>query len=176
MGFGLLAYFAGTGGHPLIFCVAMLQAAAAAGFLFSNFPPAKIFMGDVGSVSTGFLAGSLIVLGCRDGLFDPWVPLMAFSPFIVDATATLVKRALEGKKVWEAHREHWYQRLVLSGWGHRKTVLAEYVMMLASGVLCLSYQSATDRGKLGLLILWATLYLVFAVAVRTVEHRKRVAV
>ncbi|HEY6085549.1 MAG TPA: glycosyltransferase family 4 protein [Nitrospira sp.] len=176
VGFGLLGYFAGTGGHPLMFCVAVIHAAAATGFLFSNFPPAKIFMGDVGSISTGYLAGSLIVLGCRDGLFDPWVPLMAFSPFIVDATVTVMRRALQGKKIWEAHREHFYQRLVLSGWGHRKTVLAEYVMMLASGALCLAYQYAADEGKLGLLILWAAFYLALAVGVRRVEHGRRAAV
>jgi hypothetical protein len=56
-----------------------------------------------------------------------------FSPFIVDATATLVRRLLRGERVWQAHREHYYQRLVQLGWGHRRTVLREYLLMAACG-------------------------------------------
>ena len=78
IGFGLLGYLGWQAHHPVISVIATLQSAAAAGFLVYNFPPAKIFMGDVGSVSTGFLAAALIVLGCRDGVFDLWVPLSYF--------------------------------------------------------------------------------------------------
>ncbi|MEO5954863.1 MAG: glycosyl transferase, partial [Nitrospiraceae bacterium] len=70
IGCGLLGYLGWQAHHPVIFLVATLQSAAATGFLVRNFPPAKIFMGDVGSVSTGFLVAALIVLGCRDGVFD----------------------------------------------------------------------------------------------------------
>jgi len=54
--------------------------------LAHNFPPARIFMGDVGSVSLGFLLGPLILLGVRDRVVDFWASIMLFSPFIVDAT------------------------------------------------------------------------------------------
>ncbi|MEI2772631.1 MAG: UDP-phosphate N-acetylglucosaminyl 1-phosphate transferase [Candidatus Competibacter sp.] len=60
----------------------------------------------------------------KAGLFPFWVAILVFSPFIVDATATLLRRLLRREKVWEAHRTHYYQRLVLLGWGHRGTVLA----------------------------------------------------
>jgi UDP-N-acetylmuramyl pentapeptide phosphotransferase/UDP-N-acetylglucosamine-1-phosphate transferase len=58
-----------------------------------------------------------------------WIALLIFSPFIVDATVTLTRRAWQGEKIWLAHRSHYYQRLVQLGWGHKRTVLTEYVLM-----------------------------------------------
>ena len=171
IGCGLLGYLGWQAHHPVISFIAALQAAAAAGFLVHNFPPAKIFMGDVGSVSTGFLAAALIVLGCRDGVFDLWVPLIVFSPFILDATVTLIRRALHHEKVWEAHRDHYYQRLVLSGWGHRRTVLAEYGVMALCGGLALVYQYASEEWRLIVLGVWGMVFLSLAFAVRSVGQR-----
>jgi UDP-N-acetylmuramyl pentapeptide phosphotransferase/UDP-N-acetylglucosamine-1-phosphate transferase len=171
IGCGLLGYFGWQAHHPVIAVIATLQSAAAAGFLIHNFPPAKIFMGDVGSVSIGFLAAALIVLGCRDGVFDLWVPLIVYSPFILDATVTLVRRALRHEKVWEAHRDHYYQRLVLSGWGHRRTVLAEYGVMALCGGFALLYQYAADEWQLVVLGAWGMTFLSLALAVRGVERR-----
>ena len=99
-------------------------------------------MGDVESVSLGFLAGSLAVWGIHDGLFDIWVPLLIFSPFIVDATVTVFRRLLRGERIWEAHREHGYQGLVLAGWGHRRTALVEYGLMLICGAGAVLYVHA----------------------------------
>ena len=171
IGFGLLGYLGWQAHHPLISVLATLHSAAAAGFLVRNFPPAKIFMGDVGSVSTGFLVAALTVLGCRDGVFDLWVPLIVFSPFILDATVTLARRALHHEKVWEAHRGHYYQRLVLVGWGHRRTVLAEYGVMALCGGLALCYQYASEEWRLVVLGAWGMLFLSLVLAVRGVEQR-----
>ena len=171
IGCGLLGYLGWQAHHPVISIIATLQAAAAAGFLVHNFPPAKIFMGDVGSVSLGFLAAALMVLGCRDGVFDLWVPLIIFSPFILDATVTLVRRALHNEKVWEAHRDHYYQRLVLSGWGHRRTVLTEYGVMALCGSFALLYQYASEEWRLVVLGAWGMLFLFLALAVKGVEQR-----
>ncbi len=157
LGAGFLASLAWHGQHSVIVVLSLLLAAAALGFLVHNFPPARIFMGDVGSVPVGFLLGSLILLGCRDRVFAVWVPLMLFSPFIVDATATLLRRVLRGERVWVAHRTHYYQRLVLSGWGHRKTVLAEYGLMVLCGVLAWAYHMAADSERLAILVLWGLL-------------------
>jgi len=171
VGCGLLGYLGWQAHHPLISVLATLHSAAAAGFLVHNFPPAKIFMGDVGSVSTGFLVAALTVLGCRDGVFDLWVPLIIFSPFILDATVTLVRRALHHEKVWEAHRGHYYQRLVLVGWGHRRTVLAEYGVMALCGGLALCYQYASEEWRLVVLGTWGMVFLSLALAVKGVEQR-----
>jgi UDP-N-acetylmuramyl pentapeptide phosphotransferase/UDP-N-acetylglucosamine-1-phosphate transferase len=171
IGCGLLGYLGWQAHHPVISFIATLQAAAAAGFLVHNFPPAKIFMGDVGSVSTGFLAAALIVLGCRDGVFDLWVPLIVFSPFIFDATVTLARRAFRHEKVWEAHRDHYYQRLVLSGWSHRRTVLAEYGVMALCGGFALLYQYASEEWRLVILGAWGVLFFSLALAVKGIEQR-----
>ena len=162
IGFGLMGYFFWNGHHPGLFAIAVIQAAAATGFLAHNFPPARIFMGDVGSISTGFLAGSLIVLGCRERVFDPWVPLLVFSPFVLDATVTLASRAFRFEKIWRAHREHYYQRVVLSGWSHRRTVLAEYALMALCGILAVLYHTVAEGGRLIILGVWVLLFVVLA--------------
>jgi len=114
LGFGFLGYVA-RGSDSLIPLIAILTVGASGGFLVHNKPPAKIFMGDAGSIMLGFLAGSLSVIGMHKGLFDFWVPVLIFSPFIVDATVTLFRRLLMGEKVWKAHRKHYYQRLFWLG-------------------------------------------------------------
>jgi UDP-N-acetylmuramyl pentapeptide phosphotransferase/UDP-N-acetylglucosamine-1-phosphate transferase len=170
LGFGFLAFIVWTGSHALIFLVSLLMSMAAAGFLFYNRPPARIFMGDVGSVPIGFLAASLAVQGVHDGVFDLWVPILIFSPFIVDATVTVLRRMLRGRPFWRAHREHYYQRLVLAGWGHRRTVLAEYALMLATGMTAVLYVHATDHIRLAMLLAWAVAYAILAWGVRATER------
>jgi UDP-N-acetylmuramyl pentapeptide phosphotransferase/UDP-N-acetylglucosamine-1-phosphate transferase len=112
-------------------------AAAALGFLLFNFHPAKIFMGDAGSIPLGFLAIAMGVWGVQKGDWSVWFPLLTFSPFIVDATVTLVKRSLRGAKITEAHREHYYQRAIQLGAGHRNVAIFEYGLMFVSGGLAL---------------------------------------
>jgi UDP-N-acetylmuramyl pentapeptide phosphotransferase/UDP-N-acetylglucosamine-1-phosphate transferase len=177
IGFGFLAYFGWLTGHPTMLYITTAVSASAIGFLFHNFPPARIFMGDVGSIPLGFTAGTIVLLGIRDGLFDVWVPTLIFSPFILDATVTVARRAWRGERVWQAHREHYYQRLVLSGWSHRRTVLAEYVMMVSCGCLAILYHAVGEAWRLAILAVWMLLFLVLASAVRAreqhVEHAGR---
>jgi UDP-N-acetylmuramyl pentapeptide phosphotransferase/UDP-N-acetylglucosamine-1-phosphate transferase len=86
----------------------------------------------------GFLAGALGLWGWQAGVWPAWFPLLVFSVFGVDATVTLLRRARRGEKVWLAHREHYYQRLIQSGWSHRQLALAAYLLMfLSSGSACL---------------------------------------
>ena len=129
IGFGSFALIGGFAGHTLFALLSLVIAAAALGFLCFNFPPARIFMGDAGAYSLGLLAAGFTLWGMRDGLFPFWIPVLIFSPFIADATITLIRRALRGVPVWKAHRTHVYQRLVQAGFGHRKTVLWEYALM-----------------------------------------------
>lgn len=89
--------------------VPVVLAVAVAGFLFWNFPPARIFMGDAGS---GFLGITLGVLSLQAAWLAPqllWSWLILLGVFIVDATFTLLRRLLRGDKVYEAHRSHAYQ-------------------------------------------------------------------
>lgn len=112
--------------------------AAALGFLYSNFPPAKVFMGDAGSIPLGFLAAAMGLWGWLNGDWAAWFPLLVFSPFVADASVTLIKRFLRKAKVTEAHREHYYQRAIQLGAGHRNVALFEYALMFAAGVSALS--------------------------------------
>jgi UDP-N-acetylmuramyl pentapeptide phosphotransferase/UDP-N-acetylglucosamine-1-phosphate transferase len=112
-------------------------AAAAAGFLVFNLPPARIFMGDVGSVPIGFLAGALGVAGWSRGYWPIWFPLLVFAPFVGDASLTLLRRLLRRERVWRAHREHYYQRLVRMGFGHRATAVIECGAMAACAATAL---------------------------------------
>jgi UDP-N-acetylmuramyl pentapeptide phosphotransferase/UDP-N-acetylglucosamine-1-phosphate transferase len=132
-GFGAYGMASWLAGNSEIELLAWSIAGAAAGFLAFNFPPAKIFMGDVGSIPLGFLAATIGVAGWQAGVWPLWFPLIVFAPFIVDASVTLLRRLLRGERVWEAHREHYYQRLILSGWSHRRTALWEYAMMFLCG-------------------------------------------
>lgn len=168
-GFGFLAYLGWQAQFPVMLIISTFVAMGALGFLMHNFPPARIFMGDAGSITVGFLAGTLMILGVRDRLFEIWVPIMIFSPFIVDATVTLVKRVLHGKRVWEAHLEHYYQRVVLSGWSHRRTVLAEYGVMLLCGGLAVSYHHSTDNVRVIILGVWAGMFVLLAMLVHMRE-------
>ncbi len=111
--------------------------AAALVFLGYNFPPARVFMGDAGSIPLGFMAAAMGLLGWQQGCWDVWFPLLVFSPFIVDASVTLIRRTLSGAKITEAHREHYYQRTIQMGRSHRLVALAEYALMLCCGVTAL---------------------------------------
>lgn len=111
---------------------------AAIPFLRYNFDPARVFLGDSGSITLGFLAGSLGLTGIVRDQWPLWFPLLAFAPFVMDATVTLVRRVMRREKFWTPHREHYYQRLVRMGWSHRRLAFAEYGLMLACGLLALA--------------------------------------
>lgn len=130
VGFGTYGLAAWLGAEPSLALAAWVLAGAAAGFLAWNFPPAKVFLGDAGSIPFGGMAGALGLLGWSRGLWPAWFPLLVFAPFILDASVTLARRTLRGEKIWQAHREHYYQRLVRLGWGHRRTAMVEYALML----------------------------------------------
>jgi UDP-N-acetylmuramyl pentapeptide phosphotransferase/UDP-N-acetylglucosamine-1-phosphate transferase len=137
IGFGAYAIAAFVDGGEGVALLCASLAAAAAGFLVFNFPPARLFMGDVGSVPLGFLAGALGVYGWSHGDWPLWFPLLVFAPFVGDASLTLLRRLLRGEKVWRAHREHYYQRLVRMGFGHRATLAIEGAVMLACAAAAL---------------------------------------
>jgi UDP-N-acetylmuramyl pentapeptide phosphotransferase/UDP-N-acetylglucosamine-1-phosphate transferase len=129
IGFGTYAAAAQLAGQPGTAALCAALASASAAFLLLNFHPARIFLGDVGSIPLGFLAGALGVVGWRDDAWPLWFPLLVFGPFIGDATLTLLKRLLRRERVWQAHKEHYYQRLVRMGFGHRGAALIGYAAM-----------------------------------------------
>ncbi len=170
-GFGCFAWLGWLAGQEAFTTTALVLAAAAAGFLVFNFPPARIFMGDAGSTLLGFFAAALMLWAQRDGIFPLWIGVLVFSPFIVDATVTLIRRVLHGEKFWQAHKKHYYQRLVELGWGHRRTVLVEYALMALSAVGAVAATAADERGQWAILAAAVTIYLVFFTWVGLRERR-----
>ncbi len=176
IGFGALALGADSLA-PLtsLTLVAAALSGAALGFLCFNFSPARIFLGDAGSIPLGFLAATLGLQGWSDGRWPWWFPVLAFSPFIVDASATLVRRAWNREVLWRAHRGHYYQRLILSGWSHRKTALAAYLLMLAVAVSAIVATRLPAYGGTvlyGWVVLYGLLLMVLEWRLRTNNNDK----
>ena len=171
IGFGAFAYLGWAAGSSSFAAVSLIIAAAAAGFLIFNFPPARIFMGDTGSSTLGLTAAAMMLWAQRDGLFPLWIGLLVFSPFIVDATVTLVRRALRGEKVWQAHKTHYYQRLVGLGWGHRRTVLWEYALMLSCVLTAIWGVGLHGVWQWWMVVAWAGAYLTLGFLVGRLERK-----
>jgi UDP-N-acetylmuramyl pentapeptide phosphotransferase/UDP-N-acetylglucosamine-1-phosphate transferase len=165
IGFGSYGFAAWLNSDVYFAMINWSVASAALAFLCFNFHPARIFMGDVGSIPLGFLAGAAGLVGWQRGVWEMWLPLLVFSPFIVDASVTLMKRLLRAEKVWQAHREHYYQRLVLLGLGHRNTALAEYVLMLAAGGSAVWVSASYQGIWMNLVLVWGLIYLALMTAV-----------
>jgi UDP-N-acetylmuramyl pentapeptide phosphotransferase/UDP-N-acetylglucosamine-1-phosphate transferase len=127
---------AGASGDLVLISIA----GACLGFLIWNHHPASIFMGDVGSQFLGYLVGVCVLL--QPGGVVGVVPvLIIVSPFLIDTGVTLVRRALAGRNVFAGHREHLYQRLVLSGADHRAVAAGYAVATAVAGMLALAWSS-----------------------------------
>jgi UDP-N-acetylmuramyl pentapeptide phosphotransferase/UDP-N-acetylglucosamine-1-phosphate transferase len=172
IGFATFAILGRWGNHEMFAVSSLLVAGAVAGFLLFNLPPAKIFLGDVGSSVLGFLAAAFSLGGTRDGLFPFWLALLIFSPFIVDATVTLGRRLVRGEKVWLAHKTHYYQKLVQIGWGQRKTLLVEYGLMLLCSLSALAAMQVGTLAQMGIVVFWACIYVCLLLAVAKLERRR----
>ncbi len=169
IGFGAYALVAWPE-HPGITWISLSVAGGSLGFLAFNFPPARIFLGDAGSIPLGFLAGAIGLVGWHDGVWPLWFPLIVFSPFVADATVTLVRRAWERKPIWQAHREHHYQQLILSNWSHRTLALVAWgamVMIAASALLLLELSAPLQW--FGIVVLFAVYGRLF----RSINQRWR---
>ncbi|WP_423370382.1 MraY family glycosyltransferase [Burkholderia sp. LMG 32019] len=153
--FGFAAYAWAAAGHaPELAVIAAALAGAALGFLVFNFHPAKIFLGDVGSIPLGFMAGALGLYGWRHEAWPLWYPAIVFSPFIADASLTLAKRIIRKEKIWEAHREHYYQRLVRMGMGHRPIAAVWYGLMAAAALLGIGMLQLSAFAQYAIVVLW----------------------
>jgi Fuc2NAc and GlcNAc transferase len=113
----ILLLLAGQDGIAILL---MVLSAACSGFLILNWPPAKIFMGDIGSCLIGFLFGAVAFISYLNSSLSPAVWLILLSIFICDASLTLLKRILNREKWYSAHRSHAYQLFVQAGFSHKQ--------------------------------------------------------
>jgi UDP-N-acetylmuramyl pentapeptide phosphotransferase/UDP-N-acetylglucosamine-1-phosphate transferase len=162
-GFGAYAWAAQMSGQGALAAASLSVVAACAAFLAVNFHPARLFMGDAGSVPLGFLAGALGVLGWHAGAWPLWFPVLVFAPFVCDATLTLLRRLARRERVWQAHKEHYYQRLVRMQFGHRGAAWIEYAAMAGCAGVALLAREAAPALQAGALAGSAAVLLAVAV-------------
>ena len=167
---GMLGAQSGDWGFAAV-CAAI--SAACGGFLLSNFAPARIFMGDAGASVLGLLAAALSLKAHRDDMFSLWLSLLVFSPFVIDSSVTLLRRAIAGEVIWDAHRSHFYQRIVGLGWSHRRTALCEYLLMIACAATALFFKDADAGLQRAALIGWTVTYVMLMVAVTALERGRK---
>lgn len=124
------ALLVATGGWSGVAVAALAFGAACCGFLIWNWPPAKIFMGDVGSGYIGYTVAVLALAAAQDrpGLLAVWLILSGL--FIIDATVTLARRLIRGEKVYSAHRSHAYQWLARRWKSHKSVTLLVLIINL----------------------------------------------
>ena len=173
IGFCCYALGAWVGGDQLLALLCGTFAAATLPFLVANFHPARIFMGDIGAVTLGFAAAALGALGWREGIWSPFFPVFAFSPFIADASLTLLHRIVTRQRFWEPHRDHYYQKLVRMGLGHRNTALVEYAVMLVSSCGAIATLFLDGVAQLIAIIAWGATLMLMAHQIdkRWVRHQ-----
>ncbi|HER27585.1 MAG TPA: glycosyl transferase, partial [Rhodospirillales bacterium] len=123
-------------------------AGAALGFLKLNWHPAKVFMGDVGSVPLGFLLGWLLLSLAASGQWAAALILPSY--YLSDATVTILRRALRGEKIWRPHRLHFYQAAVQRGLDHGAVSLQ--VLSVNGALVILAAVAASDRQMEALVI------------------------
>lgn len=126
------------GGIPMATVLGGVVLFSSVGFLIHNWQPAKIFMGDAGSAFLGFTFASMPFLlretvVPRPGLL-PILAVLFVWLFVFDSALTLIRRLLRGERVWTAHREHLYQRLVIAGHSHQFVSTAYGLISIAIAI------------------------------------------
>ena len=156
LGGGLIALTGQTEPTAVIACLVLV--AAAIGFLPFNWAPAKVFMGDVGSIPLGFVCAWILLSLAEMGFGAAAIilPLVFFG----DATITLFKRLLRGEKIWQAHRQHFYQLAVQRGMSHSRATWAACVTNL--GLIVLAVWSTHGNEVLALFMASVCVALLFA--------------
>jgi UDP-N-acetylmuramyl pentapeptide phosphotransferase/UDP-N-acetylglucosamine-1-phosphate transferase len=128
--------------QPLIGLMGLLLAASSLGFLGHNWPPARIFMGDVGSAFLGFTFAALAVAAAQRDARLALAGILLVWPFVFDATFTFLRRLSKREDVFAAHRSHLYQRLVISGCSHKAVSLLYIGLAAAGGFLAIAWSQA----------------------------------
>ena len=171
IGAGGLALLAAHLGDPVPALPLAMLSGTGAGFLRYNFPRARVFMGDVGSLPIGF-ALAMAVLRAHGGHgpdtgLPLWLLVLFIWPSLFDATYTLVNRALKKRNPFHAHRSHVYQRLTVSGWAHVRvtTIYAAFMAVCAAGAFV-----ALERESWGPFVFWGIFALSLGWTVATVTR------
>lgn len=154
-----------------VFLAALVLLPACAGFLLFNLSPASVFLGDVGSMFLGYNFAVLTIMLTNQSLgrLPIYFAVILLAPVIYDSMATFVKRGLERKDLIAAHREHLYQRLVLTGRSHRDVSLIYYLLSLFCGSCALLFLLSPTAWKAAIAVLVLAVFLGFSRAIQLAE-------
>lgn len=153
--------------------ISVLLSGSCLGFLFHNFPVARTFMGDSGSLFLGMIF-ALIVVRLAQHSRNPSslvALLLICSVYLYDSTFTLFRRLRHGENIFLAHRSHLYQRLVLAGHSHVKITGLYLFMHVLMGSLAVFYFLSSEPMRWWILIITSVIFLVFTHAVHQIENR-----
>lgn len=163
--FGLITLLEGS---HFVYLTSWVLVGACLGFLLFNFPPARIFMGDVGSQFLGFAFAALAIIAMRyDHSHTSFLVMpLLFLHFLWDTAFTIVRRWLAGENIAQAHRSHLYQLFNRLGFSHREVTLYHYVVTLAQGLGALALIRIPGEARLLVFVpflLWQVGYTVVIV-------------
>jgi UDP-GlcNAc:undecaprenyl-phosphate/decaprenyl-phosphate GlcNAc-1-phosphate transferase len=149
-----IAFMAGVNGNTLIFTIAIIVLASTIGFLFYNFHPAKIFMGDTGSLFLGYIISILSLLGLYKSvtLFSFVVPIIILGVPVFDTTFAIIRRIVNKKPISAPDKSHLHHRILALGFSHRATVLIIYALGIFFSISALVFSKATLWGSIAIIV------------------------
>lgn len=171
VGWGLFFYL---NGESDLFVLNFFLLAGIGAFIALNWPPAKIFMGDVGSLYLGFLFAAMPFLAAAvmpaieigDMI---WFAAILLWPFLYDGSFTIIRRLINGENIFEAHRSHLYQRLNIIGWPHNSISILYALFSFLTLNLAHIYLDSGDEVKLSIIIILVLLSFVYSFMVKRAE-------
>ena len=165
--------FAWLQGNPELAAVALILSGSCLGFLFHNFPHARTFMGDNGSLFLGMVFALLVVRLAQQSINSASLValLLVCSVYLYDSAFTLLRRVMHGENILQAHRSHLYQRLAQAGFPHAMITCLYLLLHTLVGTLAIIYLRASEVMHLLILGFISLVFLVFTLAVYRLEHR-----
>jgi len=155
-------------GSPALAGIYAAMAGSMSGFLRYNFPPARIFMGDCGSTFIGFLFAVLSIAGAGMGI-PAFLTVLLLGGVLFDAALTLVRRALQGEKLFDAHRTHYYQRMTSLGLSHKQVTLLEYLVAVLLGASAIFLMEGGTLFVAGFSLIWTAFFVWAVMKIRSLE-------
>jgi UDP-N-acetylmuramyl pentapeptide phosphotransferase/UDP-N-acetylglucosamine-1-phosphate transferase len=160
---GALGFVFLRSGDSFLASIAITGTTASIGFLFFNVPPAKVFMGDVGSVFLGLVVGALTLIAVRKSFISFPASILLMFPFVFDATFTLVRRIIQRERFWRAHRSHIYQQMCDLGYSHKEVTTIYTIAASVFALLGLLQSKMPFWGQV--LSWWGSLAVASVVAI-----------
>lgn len=174
VGWGLFFFLHGESD---LFVLNIFLLAGITAFLALNWPPAKIFMGDVGSLYLGFLfaampflAASMIPVIEIGNMI--WFAAILLWPFLYDGSFTIIRRLINGENIFEAHRSHLYQRLNIIGWPHNSISILYALFSFLTLILAIIYLDSGDVVRMSIIIILLLLSFIYSILVKKAERNR----